>query len=212
MIDDALYNRLGYGLRYGDGTVTTKGTYVRSGRFKAIRDDENYYAFLTDARSKGGYEFGSTYLQSGEDYNTLKLYTKIGPSRHFTFLFNTFLWMTIFNFINARKLKDEINVFKGITKNMLFIVIVITIIVLQILIVSFGGSIMNCYNQNPTPGLTAVQWLICIAFGSGGLIVGVLLKLINEDKISSKGGYGNVETNPLENQSKIMSLRRPSQQ
>jgi len=130
LIDDALYNRLGYGLRYGDATITKTGTYVRSGRFKAIKDSENFYSFLTDPRSKGGYEFGDTYLQSGEDYNTIKLYTKIGPSRHFTFLFNTFLWMTIFNFVNARKLKDEINVFKGITKNVLFIIIVIIIILL----------------------------------------------------------------------------------
>lgn len=186
LIDDALYNRLGYGLRYGDGTTTKAGTHVRSGRFKAIKDDENYYAFLTDARSKGGYEFGNNYLQSGEDYNTIKMYTKIGPSRHFTFLFNAFLWMTIFNFINARKLKDEINVFKGISKNMLFIVIVVIIILMQILIVSFGGSVMNCYSQTPTPGLTIVQWLMCIVIGSGGLLVSVLLKLINEDKLTSK--------------------------
>jgi len=49
--------------------------------------------------------------------------------RHdFTFIFNTFLWMTIFNFINARKLKDEVNVFAGITKNSLFLIIVAIII------------------------------------------------------------------------------------
>jgi len=36
--------------------------------------------------------------------------------------------------------------------------------------------------------------------------------MINEDKLTNRQGYGNVETNPLENQSKIMSLRRPSQQ
>lgn len=93
-----------------------------------MKDDKNYFEFLTNARNKGGYEFGGEYLQSGEDYNTIKLYTSIGPSRHFTFLFNAFLWMTIFNFINARKLKDEYNVFKGITKNMLFVVIVIIIV------------------------------------------------------------------------------------
>lgn len=119
--------------------------YVRSGRFKALKDDKNYFEYLTTARDKGGYEFGQEYSQSGEDYNTIKLYTDIGPSRHFTFLFNAFLWMTIFNFINARKLKDEINVFKGITKNMLFIVIVVIIVLSQALIVSVGGKVMNCY-------------------------------------------------------------------
>lgn len=148
LVGDALYAKVRYGLKYGDaGQHTDKaGSYVRSGRFKALRDNENNYPYLTTERSKGGYEFGQAYSQAGEDYNTIKLYTDIGPSRHFTFLFNTFLWMTIFNFINARKLKDEMNVFKGITKNMLFIVIVVIIVLSQALIVSVGGKIMNCYS------------------------------------------------------------------
>lgn len=37
--------------------------------------------------------------------------------------------MTIFNFINARKLRDEKNVFKGILGNKLFLMIVFIIIV-----------------------------------------------------------------------------------
>lgn len=100
---------------------------------------------MTTAKDKGGYGFGQDYSGAGEDYEVIKLYTDIGPSRHFTFLFNAFLWMTIFNFINARKLKDEFNVFTGITKNMLFIVIVVIIVLSQALIVSVGGKVMNCY-------------------------------------------------------------------
>lgn len=33
------------------------------------------------------------------------------PSRHFTYIFNVFVMMQVFNFLNARKLKDEINIF-----------------------------------------------------------------------------------------------------
>lgn len=36
-----------------------------------------------------------------------------GPSRHFTFIFNTFVMMQIFNFLNARMLKDEFWVLSG---------------------------------------------------------------------------------------------------
>ena len=36
------------------------------------------------------------------------------PSRHFTLIFNLFVMMQIFNFVNARKLNDELNVFSGI--------------------------------------------------------------------------------------------------
>jgi len=51
----------------------------------------------------------------------------IGPSRHFTYVFNTFVMMTVFNFINARKIKDELRFYEGILKNYLFILIVIFI-------------------------------------------------------------------------------------
>ena len=47
------------------------------------------------------------------------------PSRHYTFVFNTFVMMQIGNFFNARKLQDEVNIFSGIISNYLFGVIVI---------------------------------------------------------------------------------------
>lgn len=48
----------------------------------------------------------------------------LGPSRHFTFLFNTFVWMTIFNFLNARVLNDQLNIMEGVFRNPLFSLIV----------------------------------------------------------------------------------------
>lgn len=117
--------------------------------------------------------------------------------------------MTIFNFINARKLQDELNVFKGILKNHLFLIIVFVIVVSQVILVTFGSIVFMCYNQNPNPGLTAMQWLICIAFGAGGLVVSFLLKFINEEKIFSKNaGMGNKETNPLDGHSGVLSIKR----
>jgi len=49
---------------------------------------------------------------------------QFGASRHFTFVFNVFVMMTIFNFINARKIKDEINFLEGFFNNNLFFYIV----------------------------------------------------------------------------------------
>ncbi len=46
-----------------------------------------------------------------QDY-TIGMFNDFGPSRHFTFLFNLFVMLQIFNFFNARMLKDEFNVFK----------------------------------------------------------------------------------------------------
>jgi Ca2+ transporting ATPase len=45
------------------------------------------------------------------------------PSVHFTIVFNVYIFMTLFNEINARKIHDEKNVFAGILQNPYFIVI-----------------------------------------------------------------------------------------
>lgn len=153
LIKGALFLRENYKLKYGD----TARTYVRSGRPKTLSDSSREFPYMTNTYNSatGDYGFPTTYVKKGMDYELIQEYAEIGPSRHFTILFNAFLWMTIFNFISARKLKDELNIFKGITKNMLFLIIVAAIIILQILIVSVGGTTMNCYYQMPTPGLTA---------------------------------------------------------
>jgi Ca2+ transporting ATPase len=54
-------------------------------------------------------------------YDDITIVSK--PSVHFTIVFNVFIFMTLFNEINARKIHDERNVFSGITKNPYFIVI-----------------------------------------------------------------------------------------
>lgn len=61
------------------------------------------------------------------------------PSRHYTYNFNVFVMMQIFNFINARKINDELNVFKGILTSFYFPVIVTIIFILQVIILTFGS-------------------------------------------------------------------------
>lgn len=106
---------------------------VRSGREKTISDVTNLYPTMEGLT---GMDFKAIHINVSE----------LGPSRHFTFVFNTFLWMTIFNFINARKLRDEKNVFSGIMKNHLFLIIVFIIIVSQIMLVTIGSVVFMCYN------------------------------------------------------------------
>lgn len=66
--------------KWANGVV---GGTVRSGRFFTISGITDYEPIFL--------EFG-TY------------------SRHFTFIFNTFVMMQVFNFINARKLHEELNI------------------------------------------------------------------------------------------------------
>lgn len=47
------------------------------------------------------------------DYEDAYMHFRV-PSRHFTFLFNLFVMMQLFNFLNSRKLKDEWNIFSNL--------------------------------------------------------------------------------------------------
>ncbi len=62
-------------------------------------------------------------------------------------VFNVFVMMQLFNFINSRKIHEEINLFSGILSNKLFIVIVFSILILQILLITFGGSAVHVYSN-----------------------------------------------------------------
>ena len=54
------------------------------------------------------------------------------PSQHFTIIFNTFVMMTLFNEINARKIHGQRNVFSGLQNNVIFIGIWIGTFVAQV--------------------------------------------------------------------------------
>jgi hypothetical protein len=53
-------------------------------------------------------------------------------TQHYTMIFNVFVLMQCFNEINSRKIHNEFNVFEGIHKNMLFIVIVLGTVAAQV--------------------------------------------------------------------------------
>lgn len=103
----------------------------------------------------------------------------IGPSRHFTIVFNTFVWLQIFNMINARKINDEWNVFSRAFSNPLWLIIMAIICIGQILLVQFGGYALECHLE----GLTLAQWGICLALGIGTLLVQLVLHIVPAQKM-----------------------------
>lgn len=90
--------------------------------------------------------------------------------RHYTFIFQAFVFMQLFNQLNARKLGGELNVLEGITANPLFIAVVVFTFVIQMVIVEVGGRITKTYP------LDMRQNVFCIAVGSGELLWGVIIK------------------------------------
>merc|ERR1719500_1860291 len=86
------------------------------------------------------------------------------PSVHFTMVFNTFVMMTLFNEINARKIHGQRNVLKGFFSNPIYYIIWFVTFVGQIIIIQFGGLIFS------TTKLNVEQWSWCILFGVGVLL------------------------------------------
>ncbi|RLO07432.1 hypothetical protein DYB28_001397, partial [Aphanomyces astaci] len=95
-----------------------------------------------------------------------------GPSVHYTMIFNTFVFLQLFNEINARRIHDELNVFEGILTNHIYLGISVVQLVLQVLIIEFGSLVFGCVPLDLT------QWFICIGLGSLSLPVGLFLRCI----------------------------------
>ncbi|RKP25553.1 hypothetical protein SYNPS1DRAFT_15497 [Syncephalis pseudoplumigaleata] len=89
-----------------------------------------------------------------------------------TMVFNTFVWLQIFNELNSRRLDSSINVFKHLQNNRIFIGISVLIVACQVIIVQVGGLAFK------TTPLNGVQWATCIVIGLFSLPVGALVRLI----------------------------------
>ncbi|PYH79600.1 calcium-translocating P-type ATPase [Aspergillus uvarum CBS 121591] len=75
-----------------------------------------------------------------------------------TIIFNTFVWMQIFNEFNCRRLDNRLNIFQGILKNAWFMVINVLMVGGQILIIFVGGEAFGVTR------LSGAQWGYCLGF------------------------------------------------
>lgn len=80
---------------------------------------------------------------------------------------------------SCRRIDNQFNVFKGITKNKFFVGIFLITIIGQILIVQFGGSAFQ------TVPLHMKDWVLCILVGLMSLPVGALIRLIPDEILES---------------------------
>jgi hypothetical protein len=101
-----------------------------------------------------------------DDTETMKLL-------HYTLIFHVFVFLQVWNLINARKLKKEdgaCSVFKGFCNNPIFFIIFFLEIALQWAIVAVGGRFFKTYpldlNMN----------LICLGIGSTMIPVGMIVR------------------------------------
>lgn len=89
-----------------------------------------------------------------------------------TIVFNTFVWMQIFNEFNNRRLDNKLNIFEGVHRNYFFIVINAIMIGGQVMIVFVGGLAFQIKRLDGT------QWGICIGCAVPCLLWAVILRSI----------------------------------
>lgn len=96
-----------------------------------------------------------------------------------TIVFNTFVWMQIFNEFNNRRLDNHFNIFEGVHKNWFFLVINCIMVGGQIMIVFVGGKAFQIKRINRT------QWAICLLCALPCLLWALILRCV-PDKYAGK--------------------------
>jgi len=95
---------------------------------------------------------------------------------HATLVFNTFVWMQIFNALNNRRLDNRFNIFEGLDKNFFFIGIFLVMIGGQVIIIFFGG--WEAFQAQPQHG---DQWAVAIVLGAISIPIGVVIRLVPDE-------------------------------
>jgi magnesium-transporting ATPase (P-type) len=118
----------------------------------------------------------------------------------YTILFNTFIYLHLFNEFNCRKVgATEFNVFHNVFANWYFIFIVVGLMVAQYFFVNWGSTMTRC------APLDAQQHAFCIVIGSTVLLIGALIKLTPVE-LTNKMPILVDENKAVDENNKIMAM------
>nr|CAD1841363.1 unnamed protein product [Ananas comosus var. bracteatus] len=88
-----------------------------------------------------------------------------------TIMFNSFVFCQVFNEISSREM-EKIDVFKGMLQNYVFVGVLTSTVIFQVIIVQFLGDFAN------TVPLSGSEWFVSIFFGFLGMPIAAAVKLI----------------------------------
>ncbi|KAI1100796.1 calcium-translocating P-type ATPase [Jackrogersella minutella] len=111
---------------------------------------------------------------------TIGIVEENSPQRS-TLVFNTFVWMQIFNQWNNRRLDNHFNIFEGLFQNWYFIAINLAVSGAQVLIIFVGSTPFSISNTDPPQ--TSAQWACAIVLGFISIPVGVIIRLIPDELV-----------------------------
>ena len=110
---------------------------------------------------------GYLLLIGAEDFGV-----QINSTEHITIVFNTFVICQIFNEFNARSIGNDMNIFKGIAGNPIFVVIIIFTAIAQYGLVEYGGDFVK------TVPLSQENWMRCIELAALTIPLCGLMRLL----------------------------------
>lgn len=123
------------------------------------------------------YQLVVTFVLHFAGTKILSYQSPVEKARMNTLVFNTFVWMQIFNQLNSRRLDNQFNLFEGIHRNYFFIMINAIMIGGQFMIVFVGGRAFSVVKLN------AANWAYSIVLGALSIPVGVIIRLIPDEAI-----------------------------
>ncbi|KAM5353522.1 hypothetical protein ACJ41O_000172 [Fusarium nematophilum] len=88
-----------------------------------------------------------------------------------TLIFNVFVFMQIFKLVNSRRIDNKLNIFEGLHRNHLFMLMMAIMVGGQLIIIYVGGDAFVVVR------LTGVQWAISVVLGFFSIPIGVLVRL-----------------------------------
>ncbi|CAM8989389.1 unnamed protein product [Rhodiola kirilowii] len=138
--------------------VGRKGNFISNVMWRNILG-QSFYQFMVIwmLQAKGKGMFGLSGPHSNLVLNTL--------------IFNTFVFCQVFNEVSSREM-EEIDVFKGILENHVFIGVLGITVFFQIIIIEFLGTFAN------TTPLTLTQWFFSLFMGFLGMPIAAALKMV----------------------------------
>ncbi|KAH6997652.1 hypothetical protein BKA56DRAFT_469368 [Ilyonectria sp. MPI-CAGE-AT-0026] len=96
-----------------------------------------------------------------------------------TLVFNTFVWLQIFNEINNRRLDNKLNIFEGLSRNIFFIIINIIMVGGQVLIIFVGGEAFKITR------LTGKEWGLSIGLGAISIPWGACIRCVPDEWVAA---------------------------
>ncbi|QPC76878.1 hypothetical protein HYE68_007630 [Fusarium pseudograminearum] len=90
-------------------------------------------------------------------------------------IFNIFVFMQIFKLINSRRIDNKLNIFEGLHRNHLFMLMMTIMAAGQVIIIFFGGDAFVVTRLN------GVQWGISLVLGFMSIPMGVLIRLFPDE-------------------------------